>query len=126
VVHEKRKASRARTRRRGRNSSPSSSPGTGPGRPTEAAGFADGGAADVMAPGAVLAGLVTAVTGPDGAVLRTLTDEEVLGHSARRSGSRYGRVGGNWSRWPSSSSAAAPTPGPGPLGACSGDLALAP
>jgi hypothetical protein len=32
-----------------------------------------------MAPGAVLAGLVTAVTGPDGAVLGTLSDEEVLG-----------------------------------------------
>ena len=32
-----------------------------------------------MAPGAVLAGLVTAVTGPDGSVLGTLTDEEVLG-----------------------------------------------
>src|ERR1700677_2427389 len=53
--------------------------GEGPGRPAEAAGFADGGAADVMAPGAVLAGLVTAVTGPDGSVLGTLTDEEVLG-----------------------------------------------
>ncbi|HXL94009.1 MAG TPA: DUF222 domain-containing protein [Streptosporangiaceae bacterium] len=77
------------------SSSPSSSPrpgqgpsgtgrgpsGTGqvPDRPAEAAGFADGGAADVMAPGAVLAGLVTAVTGPDGSVLGTLTDEEVLG-----------------------------------------------
>src|ERR1700678_1156648 len=77
------------------SSSPSSSPrpgqgpsgtgrgpsGTGqvPDRPAEAAGFADGGAADVMGPGAVLAGLVTAVTGPDGSVLGTLTDEEVLG-----------------------------------------------
>jgi Domain of unknown function (DUF222) len=50
-----------------------------PGRPAEAAGFADGGAADVLAPGAVLAGLVAAVTGPDGSVVGTLTDEEVLG-----------------------------------------------
>jgi hypothetical protein len=33
----------------------------------------------VLAPGAVLAGLVTAVTGPGGVVLGTLTDEEVLG-----------------------------------------------
>src|ERR1700678_2916907 len=51
----------------------------GAGRPAEAAGFADGGAADVRAPGAVLAGLVAAVTGPGGSVLGTLSDEEVLG-----------------------------------------------
>jgi hypothetical protein len=44
-----------------------------------AAGFADGGAADVLAPGARLAGLVTAVTGTNGAMLGTLTDQEVLG-----------------------------------------------
>jgi Domain of unknown function (DUF222) len=44
-----------------------------------AAGFADGGAADVLAPGTRLAGLVTAVTGTDGAMLGTLTDQEVLG-----------------------------------------------
>src|ERR1700678_654026 len=71
-----------------RSSSPSSSSragkgpsgtGEGPGRPAEAAGFADGGAADVLAPGAVLAGLVTAVTGPRGTVLGTLTEEEILG-----------------------------------------------
>src|SRR6202522_3128955 len=82
------------------SSSPSSSPRTGPdpsgtgrgpsgtgqgparagaGRPAEAAGFADGAAADVLAPGAVLAGLVAAVTGPGGSVLGTLSDEEVLG-----------------------------------------------
>src|ERR1700677_2958417 len=77
------------------SSSPSSSPrpgqgpsgtgrgpsgtGTDPQRPAEAAGFADGGTADVLAPGAVLAGLAAAVTGPDGSVLGTLTDEEVLG-----------------------------------------------
>jgi hypothetical protein len=53
--------------------------GTRAGRPAQAAGFADGGAADVLAPGAELAGLVAAVTGPDGSVLGTLTDEEVLG-----------------------------------------------
>jgi hypothetical protein len=45
----------------------------------KAAGFADDAAADVMAPGAVLAGLVTAVTGSGGSVLGTLTDQEVLG-----------------------------------------------
>jgi Domain of unknown function (DUF222) len=63
------------------SSSPSSSAGTGkaPVRPVAAAGFAEGGAADVMTPGAELAGLVAAVTGPDGAMLGTLTDEEVLG-----------------------------------------------
>src|SRR5580698_7702870 len=67
------------------SSSPSSSPGTGQGPsaagtgPARLAGFADGGAADVLAPGAELAGLVAAVTGPDGSVLGTLTDEEVLG-----------------------------------------------
>jgi len=48
-------------------------------RPAEAAGFAEGGTADVMAPGPVLAGLVATVTGTDGAVLAALTDEEVLG-----------------------------------------------
>ena len=32
-----------------------------------------------MAPGAGLAGLVTAVTGPGGTVLGTLTEEEILG-----------------------------------------------
>src|SRR5580704_6268112 len=46
------------------------------GRPAEAAGFADGAAADVLAPGTELAGLVTAVTGAEGSVLGTLTDEE--------------------------------------------------
>jgi hypothetical protein len=63
------------------SSSPSSSPGAGkaPVRPTEAEGFADGGTADLMAPGPELAGLVTAVTGPGGTVLGTLADEEVLG-----------------------------------------------
>jgi len=66
-----------------RSFSPSSFPGTGkdpvrPVRPAEAAGFAEGGTADVLAPGGVLAGLVAVVTGT-GAVLGTLTDEEVLG-----------------------------------------------
>src|SRR6202453_2414732 len=62
----------------GTGGSPSGT-GQGPDRPAEAAGFADCGTADVLAPGAVLAGLVAAVTGPDGSVLGTLTDEEVLG-----------------------------------------------
>src|ERR1700677_3734335 len=63
------------------SSSPSSSAGTGEDavRPAQAAGFADGGAADVMGPGAELAGLVAAVTGQGGAVLGMLSDEEVLG-----------------------------------------------
>src|SRR5580698_8146483 len=39
---------------------------TGPTRPTVAARFTEGGAADVMAPSASLVGLVTAVTGSDG------------------------------------------------------------
>ena len=51
----------------------------GPVRPAVAAGFAEGGAADVLAPGAELAGLVTAAIGTDGSVLGTLTDQEVLG-----------------------------------------------
>ena len=51
----------------------------GPVRPELAAGFDEGGAADVLGPGAELAGLVTAVIGPGGAVLGTLTDREVLG-----------------------------------------------
>jgi hypothetical protein len=70
------------------SSSPSSVSGKGssepgpaaePARPAAAAGFAEGGAADVLAPGAELAGLVTAVTGPAGTGLGTLTDREVLG-----------------------------------------------
>ena len=47
--------------------------------PMEAAGFAEGGAADVLAPGTELAGLVTAVTGPGGTGLGGLADREVLG-----------------------------------------------
>lgn len=50
-----------------------------PMRPEAAAGFAEGGTADVMAPGPELAGLITTVTGADGAVLSMLTDQEVLG-----------------------------------------------
>jgi hypothetical protein len=42
-------------------------------------GFAEDGPADVMDPGAELAGLVTAVTGPDGKLLGTLTEQEILG-----------------------------------------------
>jgi len=44
-----------------------------------AGGFADGGPADVLAPGAKLAGLLTAATGTDGAGLGRLNDQEVLG-----------------------------------------------
>jgi Domain of unknown function (DUF222) len=54
-------------------------PAAEPVRPGVAAGFAEGGAADVLVPGAELAGLVTAVTGPGGAGLGALTDREVLG-----------------------------------------------
>jgi hypothetical protein len=49
-----------------------------------AAGFAEGGAADVLAPGAELAGLVTAVTGPDGTRLGTLTDPQTQVRARRR------------------------------------------
>ncbi len=60
------------------DSPPSSFPGTGhePGQPP---GFADGGPADVMAPGAKLAGLLAAATGNEGAALAALTEQEVLG-----------------------------------------------
>jgi hypothetical protein len=50
-----------------------------PAQPAVAAGFAEGGTADVLAPGAELAGLVSAVTGPGGTRLGALTDREVLG-----------------------------------------------
>jgi len=50
-----------------------------PRRPPQAAGFADGAFADVLAPGPDLAGQVHAVTGTDGAALGTLADAEVLG-----------------------------------------------
>src|SRR5205807_1416341 len=56
------------------DSSPSSFPGPG-----QSGGFADGGPADVLAPGKELAGLLAAVTGTDGAPLRGLSDQEVLG-----------------------------------------------
>jgi hypothetical protein len=62
----------------GQSAEPVRSPAE-PVRPAAAAGFAEGGAADVLAAGAELAGLVTAVTGPGGTGLRTLTDREVLG-----------------------------------------------
>jgi hypothetical protein len=70
------------------SSSPSSFSGKGsskrepsaePVRSAVAAGFDEGGAADVLAPGSKLAGLVTAVTGSGGSGLGTLTDREVLG-----------------------------------------------
>jgi hypothetical protein len=57
-------------------SSPSSFPGKSNQGPT---GFAEGGAADVLAPGAGLAGRLAAVTGGDGAGLGSLGDLEVLG-----------------------------------------------
>jgi hypothetical protein len=44
-----------------------------------AAGFAEGGAADALAPGAELVSLVAAVNGPAGTRLGALTDREVLG-----------------------------------------------
>jgi hypothetical protein len=56
-----------------------------PGQPTRlsvpqvATGFAEGGAADMLVPGAELARLVTAITGSGGSRLGTLTDREVLG-----------------------------------------------
>ena len=68
-----------------RGSSPSSFPGTGntgPDAPEGAGqpgGFADGGPADMMAPGAELARLLAAATGDDGAALRSLGDQEILG-----------------------------------------------
>jgi hypothetical protein len=68
------------------SSSPSSSPGTGKGpvRPAEAAAFADGGGADVMAPGPVLAGLVAKVTGTDGAALAAWGELVTLAEFTRR------------------------------------------
>jgi hypothetical protein len=75
------------------SSSPSSFPGTGsvgpdpvgsakpqgrPGGADQPGGFADGGPADVLPPGAELARLLAAATGND-ATLRALTDQEVLG-----------------------------------------------
>ena len=60
-----------------RGSSPSSFPGTG--KDGQPGGFADGGPADVLAPGAELAGLLAAATGNERAALRALGDQEVLG-----------------------------------------------
>ena len=60
-----------------RGSSPSSVPGSG--KAGQPSGFAEGGSADVLAPGARLAGLLAAVTGNNGAVLPALGDQEVLG-----------------------------------------------
>lgn len=61
------------------SSSPSVFSGAGKAARKAAAGFADGGPADVMPAGPVLAGLVEAVTGGDGTALRGLTCQEVLG-----------------------------------------------
>jgi Domain of unknown function (DUF222) len=61
----------------------------GQGRPAGMAGFRDGGAADVLAPGPELAVLMKAAAG----ALGTLTDEEVLGMLA--AGQRLG----SWAAW---------------------------
>jgi hypothetical protein len=54
------------------------------------AGFAQGGASDTMAPGALLATVVDTVTGEDGAGLAGLSDDQLLGiiSAARRLESR--------------------------------------
>ena len=54
------------------------------------AGFAGGGRADTMAPGPLLAAVVHAVTGPDGAGLAALADDQLIGviSAARRLESR--------------------------------------
>src|SRR6266702_887059 len=54
------------------------------------AGFADGGAAQAMGPGPVLASLVHAAVGPDGKALARLSEDELLGvlAAARRLESR--------------------------------------
>jgi hypothetical protein len=54
------------------------------------AGFAEGGAADTMEPGALLAAVVDAVTGEDGAGLAGLSDDQLVGiiSAARRMESR--------------------------------------
>ena len=94
------------------SSSPSSFSGTGksePEQPTEPV-RPEGGAADLLAPGAKLAGLVTAATGPGGTGLGTLTDREVLGLLGAGHKLAAGRHGWNWSPWPSSPAAAPPWP----------------
>jgi len=62
-------------------SSPFSFSGTG-----GAGWFAEGGAADVLVPGAALAGRLAAVTGDGGAALAAVSDREVLGWSRREPG----------------------------------------
>src|SRR5580693_8226942 len=54
------------------------------------AGFAQGGASDTMAPGALLAAVVETVAGPDGAGLAGCSDDQLLGiiSAARRQQSR--------------------------------------
>src|SRR5580693_3456400 len=54
------------------------------------AGFAQGGAADTMAPGALLAAVVDTVAGPDGAGLAGCSDDQLMGiiSAARRQQSR--------------------------------------
>src|SRR5580700_5176877 len=54
------------------------------------AGFCQGGAADTMAPGALLATVVDTVAGPDGAGLAGCSDDQLLGiiSAARRQQSR--------------------------------------
>src|SRR5580700_5916091 len=54
------------------------------------AGFAQGGQADTMAPGALLGTVVEAVTGPDGGGLAGCSDDQLMGiiSAARRQASR--------------------------------------
>jgi len=67
------------------------------------AGFAQGGASDTMAPGALLATVVDTVAGPDGAGLAGCSDDQLMGiiSAARRLESGW-RVSSPPMSWPSS------------------------
>jgi hypothetical protein len=62
------------------------------------AGFAQGGEADTMAPGPLLATIVGTVAGPDGGGLAGCSDDQLLGIIAGSGRMASGRRGRRWRR----------------------------
>ena len=62
------------------------------------AGFAQGGQADTMTPGPLLAAIVDTVTGQDGAGLAGCSDDQLMGSSPRPGGCSPAARGRRWPR----------------------------
>src|SRR5690349_24396305 len=65
-------------------------------------GFAEGGRADTMAPGPLLAMILGAVAGEDGEGLAGLSDDQLIGFLSVPGGWSPRWRGPRWPRWPSS------------------------